>query len=272
MVSPELSDDEAALYVAIPENGTTIGNKRAREVLGWPDELYWKVRNSLEDKGLVARGPGKGGTTRRVVAIAPVQVVSVPVEVDGNTDVLATAEAIIQREEELYEPLAAVITGDWAKDRRATPLAVEVTARQGRRSTGGRWSRPDIVSIEIKTYEYVPGKFLEVVTFEVKPSDAIDVQAVYEALAHRRAATRSYVLLHVPTEQAEALQDIIQDVRVVARSHGVGIVVATDPAEYDTWEELEEAQRAEPDPDRLNQFIETQLSPKTKRLIARALR
>jgi hypothetical protein len=271
--SSGLIGQEAALYAVIPENGSTIGNKRAREVLGWSEEEYWKVRNSLEDKGLAARGPGKGGTTRRIVAAPSVDAPQVTVEaVDNATVIVLENGSAVRREEELYEPLAAVIKGDWAKDRRATPLAVEVTARQGRRATGGRWSRPDIVSIEVKTYEYVPGKFLEVVSFEVKPSDAIDVQAVYEALAHRRAATRCYVLLHVPSELAEPLQQAIQEVRVVARSHGVGIIVATDPAEYDTWEELEEAERFEPDPDRLNQFIEGQLSAKTKRQIARTLR
>jgi hypothetical protein len=41
-----------------------------------------------------------------------------------------------------------------------------------------------------------------------------------EALAHRRAATRSYVLLHVPTAEAEVLQEAVSDVALVARSHG----------------------------------------------------
>jgi len=272
VASTDLSSDESALYAIVPEDGSAIGNTRARNILGWSEEVYWPVRNKLEDKALVARGRGKGGTTRRIMPIATSEVVSVRVTADGREGLVAAAEATITREDSLYEPLAAVIGGPWSQDRRTNPFAIEIIARQGRRATGGRWSRPDIVSIEVRTYEYVPGKFLEVVTFEVKPADAIDVQAVYEALAHRRAATRCYVLLHVPVAQAEALRDVIQDVLVVARSYGVGVVIAGDPNEYDTWEELAEAERVEPDPDRLNLFIQTQLSAKTKRSIAQRLR
>ena len=71
-----------------------------------------------------------------------------------------------QREIEMYPSLRVLIATDWAKVRQARPLSVEITAMQGRRPTGGRWSRPDIVSVEVKTYRYVPGKFLEVITYE----------------------------------------------------------------------------------------------------------
>lgn len=42
-------------------------------------------------------------------------------------------------------------------------------------------------------------------TFEVKPSDAIDVTAVYEVLAHLRSATHAYVIFHVPDDAEEAV-------------------------------------------------------------------
>lgn len=151
-------------------------------------------------------------------------------------------------------------------------LAVEVTALQGRRATGGTWSRPDIVSVEVRTFAYVPGKYLEVATFEVKAANAINVQAVYEALAHRRAATHSYVVLHVPAEQAEHLEDAVGDVAEAARAHGIGVITAADPDDYNTWEDREEARRIEPDPERLNTFVATQLSDTARDLISRRLR
>src|ERR1035441_4896420 len=77
-------------------------------------------------------------------------------------------------------------------------LVVEVTARQGRRETGGTWTRPDIVAAALRVFPHVPGKFFDLITFEVKPFDGIDVTAVFEALSHRRAATQAYVWLHVP--------------------------------------------------------------------------
>lgn len=271
-----LSDDERKLLDLVPEAGGTISNPAVQKSLSWTDEVYWTVRNTLVDKGVLARGQGRGGTVRRILALPETETVTVAVTVpDSVTDVVEQAALVhdaIKRELELYEPMAAVIRGDWARERRAHPLAVEVTALQGRRSTGGTWSRPDIVSVEIKTYAYVPGKFLEVVTYEIKPADAIDVQAVYESLAHRRSATHSYVILHVPEHRAAQLQESIHDVCMVARSHGIGVVTAGDPSNYDTWEELEDAERSEPDPDRLDMFITTQLSDQTKSKIARGLR
>lgn len=265
--------DERRLYALVPADGGTISNPSAQALLGLPDAEYWKVRDALVDQGRIVRGRGRGGTLRRVINSAAAQAtVSVPVSIATGGTTVAQVEAAVRRELDLYEPIAAVLKGDWARDRRASPLAVEVTALQGRRATGGTWSRPDIVSVEIKTYAFVPGKFLEVISFEVKPADAINVQAVYESLAHRRSATHSYVMLHVPATDAISLVATIEDVRSVARSHGIGVITVGEPDDYNTWEELEEAQRFEPDPDRLDQFIVTQLSDRTKTKIARGLR
>ncbi|MEV6489944.1 hypothetical protein AB0M20_15175, partial [Actinoplanes sp. NPDC051633] len=132
--------------------------------------------------------------------------------VASGVDAAASIEASIQSELALYEPMRAVIAGEWARDHRVEPLAVEVTALQGSRLTGGVWSRPDIVSVEVRTFAFVPGKHLEVVSFEVKAAHSINVQAVYEALAHRRSATRSYVLLHVPPDRAADLEAAVVDV------------------------------------------------------------
>lgn len=109
-------------------------------------------------------------------------------------------------------------------------------------------------------------------TFEVKPYTAVNVQAVYEALAHRRAATRAYVLLHVPIDVAPQLNEIITDIAAVARGHGVGLITAEDPSNYETWEERVEAERHEPDPERLDEFLSTQMSDSAKRKISLRLR
>jgi hypothetical protein len=98
--------------------------------------------------------------------------------------------------------MCEVIAGVWAQDRLQELLAVEITALQG--GATGIWSRPDIVTAEVRTLQYVPGKHLEITTFEVKSDHAVNVQAVYEALAHRRAATRSYVLFYIPPHRVGA--------------------------------------------------------------------
>ncbi len=270
----DLSQDETDLFNAIPSSGRTIGNQRARSSLGWEEERYWAVRDSLVDLGLIARGVGRGGTVYRVIEesnVSPAEV-TVSVPLDDPAKAANLAVEAVQREDSLYDPLSAVLKGAWARDRRSQLLAVEIIARQGRRATGGTWSRPDIVPVEVLNLLYIPTKILEVVTFEVKPSDAIDVQCVYEALAHRRAATHAYVMLHVPTDKQTALMETLQTVVGAARGHGVGVVTFSDPADYSTWEELNIAERVEPDPERLNQFVETQLPEQVKTKLARELR
>lgn len=49
-------------------------------------------------------------------------------------------------------------------------------------------------------------------------------------------------------------------------------MTAADPQDYDTWDELEEAKRVQPDPEKLNDFIAAQLTEPTRTLISRRLR
>jgi len=269
-----LDKDCVALFQVVPEDGSTISNKSAREKLGWDSEdtteRYFSVRDRLEDAGLIIRGRGKGGTVRRILSGAAAEAESK----GGEEDAEAVADALadsIRRERDLYDPMLNVIETRWARDRRSSPIAVEVTAHGGSKATG-IWARPDITSIEVRIFPHVPGKYLEVITFEVKPSDGINVQAVYEALAHRRAANRSYVLLHVPAGQRDDLEAEVGELCEVARGHGIGVITAEEPDDYETWEEREVAERVEPDPERLDKFIAHQMSSTAREGIALRLR
>ena len=165
-------------------------------------------------------------------------------------------------ESDLYEPVAKVLKNEWARDLRFRSQVVEVTARQGRRDTGGTWTRPDIVVAALRVFPHVPGKFFDLITFEVKPVDAIDVTAVFEALSHRRAATQAYVWLHVPAgrEESEDLASVLLRIKEEAGRHGVGLIVGGDPSQYSSWDLQLRAIRVEPDPESLNEFIAQQLS------------
>ena len=55
------------------------------------------------------------------------------------------------------------------------------------------------------------------------------------------------------------MKPVIEEARRVSRAHGVGVITMGDPAKWETWEELEEARRVEPDPERLDEFIAVQL-------------
>ncbi|MEH0819846.1 MULTISPECIES: hypothetical protein [unclassified Micromonospora] len=266
-----LSEDECTLYNALPVDGSSRSNPSLRQYLHWNRNRYFLARDGLVDKGLVLRGRGRGGVVRRAEPEAQGHTHLVAVMVEGDAPDVERIEAAITNELSLYPPMREVIERDWAQEHRQDLLAVEITALGGSRPDGV-WSRPDITTVEVRTFEYVPGKHLDVNTFEIKSPNAVNVQAVYEALAHRRAATRAYVLFYIPPDRAASLRDDVEDVSAAARAHGIGVVTAGDPYDYDTWEELEEARRVEPDPEKLNSFIGAQLSERTRSLISRRLR
>lgn len=223
------------------------------------------------DKGLVIRGPGRGEVIRRSQAAQSRAGHVVAIVIDGDKADTEVTEAAITNEIALYAPMPEVNQRDWARERRQDPLAVEITALGGSRPHGF-WSHPHITTVEVRTFEYVPGKHLDVNTFETKSPGSVNVQAVYEALARRRAATRSYVLFYIPPGRAASLNEDVEDVATVARTHGIGVLTAQDPSDYDTWEELEEARRVPADPEKLNGFIAAQLSEGARSLISRRLR
>ena len=265
-MSEDHTADRTRLLALVPVDGAAVGNTALIRQLGWSENRYWYARDSLLEAGALVRAKGRGGAVRRA-------------HPDDGTDSAPSTEAEIVgeatlayvHEADLYPKICETLQTFWAKERQIEPLAVEITAAQGRRATGGRWTRPDLVSVAVRTYRYLPGKYMEVATFEVKPADSVDVTAVYEALAHLRSATHAYVIFHVPDEDDESVRQTIEETRHVGRAHGVGIITVGDPAVWETWTELEEARRFEPDPERLDEFINVQLSDAAHDRIARAL-
>jgi hypothetical protein len=231
--------------------GRLVGN-------GWTEELYWEIRNRLIERGLLAKGKGKGGSVRRVpLTVAGMASIGVGTAATALSQV---DQAYVAYERDLYQPMIEVIKSRWAQDYRLDSLVAEITAAQGSKQTRGKWTRPDITVASFKTFPYVPGRHFDLITFEIKPTATIDVTVIYEALGHRRAATRSYALLHVPESEREALEPVLEEISLEAKRFGVGLVVAASPSDYDTWEEIVEAVRHEPDPERMNDFLAQQVS------------
>jgi len=249
------ANEEKEFLEHIPKDGSTIGNSVLQRALGWNEERYYAVRDRLLDEGVLARGRGRGGTVRLV------QVEVRAGEPRPRVARPTTPRAPDDREAALYTPIAHVLDDDWAKDRRFRWWKVEETAKQGRRETGGRWTRPDLAVISLNKFQYLPGSYLDVWTFEVKTIDGIDVTAVYEALAHGRAATRAYVLVKVPEELSDDQKERLETVEAEAARHKIGVYRIVDPADFSTWEETVEASRLATDPESLNEFIGNQFSP-----------
>lgn len=242
------------LISAMPPRGS-IGNGALRIKLGWNEDPYWYIRNKLLQSGHIEERRGRGGNVRLVLPMtSPVRV---------NEASFASQESRIT-ESALYDPIIATIRSHWVPDHNIQDFVIDRTAHQGRRDTGGKWTRPDITLASYNIYRYVPGKQVELNTFEVKTYDGLDVTAVYEALAHRRAAHYSYVLAYVPDSERVALGPLLERLCADADDHGIGFVLMKGPKEYGTWNFEVQPTRHEPDPANVDNFIRTQTSDEFK--------
>jgi hypothetical protein len=72
----------------------------------------------------------------------------------------------------------------------------------------------------------VPGRHFDLLAFKIKPTDGLDVSGVYEALAHRRAATLASALLHISGDRQPALGEIVDEICLEAKHVGIGVIAA----------------------------------------------
>ena len=246
---------ESQLLAKVPAEGT-IGNKSLRSQLeteGWDEQRYWSTRNGLIEKGVLEKGGGQGGSVRRAAqTVAAAKPLTTP----------STGKPL--RELDLHGPMLKVIQTDWSQDHEFRPGETFAWKSAGKK-TQGKWTCPDITLIGRKRFAYYPETVYEFVTFEIKPSDDFNVNAVYEALAHRRSATRSYVLLHLPDYKADSKTNPeepdspLGTMVAEATRQGVGLIVATEPEDYNTWATLVDAPRQQPDPAAVSEYLALQI-------------
>jgi hypothetical protein len=246
--------DVEMLLGELPEDGSFRGNGSLQRALGWSEEKYWRVRDGLLEEGLLERGRGKGGSVRRC---AP------------NDEPVAKSPRNLP-EAKLYHPILEVLSNEWAREMRIErdQIHFEITARQGRKATKGTWTRPDISAVSVRTFQHLVGKYSDVWTFEIKPLEALDVTAIFEAASHAGRATRSYALLQVP-ETADSVYEgeIIDRCQREAARLRVGLITFSSASDFGTWETKVEAPRLETAPEALNEFI-GYLSDEAKKRLA----
>jgi hypothetical protein len=169
-------------------------------------------------------------------------------------------------ERPLYEPVTRAIVEGWVETRGYDNFVHEETHSQGSRATGGTFSRPDVTVVGIRKFLYLPQRDFEVVTFEIKASNQLTVLGVLEALAHREASHRSFAIYQ--STAAEFDQGPERDrIETLAEKFGVGVYVAEKPEDFSSWSSRVEAVRAEPDPQKLNEFIAGLRNEKNKNAI-----
>lgn len=174
-------------------------------------------------------------------------------------------------ERDLYAPMMEEIKFGWATasgrnyDRVHRFREVLDTSEGGGRRDGS-WRRPDITFVGGKEIPYLPGNFVDVVTFEVKKG--INLIGVYEALAHQRAANYSYAVFWFPEIWGNPDSEALSEIEAEARRCGVGVILARQEDDYGRWQELVRPSRVERDPQVLENFLKSQCQPILDGLLA----
>lgn len=253
MARPTVEDDKERFLEVLEALGDRAGNVTLKSTLRWTDDRYWRTHSSLHDEGEIVRGKGKGGSVLRVRSE---EITSEVVAQAAVADGLADHERRM-REVDLYDPMRRAIEEGWTKERGFDEAIVEITGLPGRKSTGGTWTRPDLAVLSIKAYPYLPGRVFDIVTFEVKKDDSVDVLGVFEALSHQQFASMSYVVFFTAGKSFDGGYTDTDRILALAKLHGVGVIVAADACDYKQWDEVVEPRRSVPDPDQANLFIAT---------------
>lgn len=240
----------------LPVDGSKIGNKAARSMIRntittLTDADYWAAREELikDNKVALARG-GNGGSIYKLVEAPTVAPIAPAIAV---TEVAAS-----QTERELYDPFIKVIETSWVKDYNIKDYVIEKTAQQGRRDTGGDWTRPDVSLVHIIKYPFIPSIKLHVTTFELKNND-LGIKGVYECLAHTVFANNCILAIKITEElkQSPEYERLVQE----AKRMGIGLLIFYNVENYDTYDLVVESHDSAANDEDRNEFILGQISP-----------
>ncbi len=256
------SEIESKMLDLIPKDGRSIGNKSLitdlrKKIPNLPDDDFWRIRNQLIQIGKLSKARGKGGAVYLLESQLPEQ---------KKEDLKKTRI----KEKDLYDPLLNVIKTYWVKENDIEEYILEKTADGGGKKTGGKWTRPDITLISIKNYQYIYGKIMEVVTFEIKPEDNYGVESVFETASQSVFAHKAYLCVHLTSGKPETEE--FERIQRQCEVFGIGLIVFEKPEDWETYETVIEPKRKDPDPYEVNLFIKQQLSDKSKEELSRKIK
>lgn len=137
-----------------------------------------------------------------------------------------------------------------------------LVAKTARKDTkvAGRWTRPDFTVVANRKFPYIREPEFDIITFEVKRPADCEALAVFEALAHDSAATRSYVFFPITQAELDANQQG-ERIREECVRHGIGLFLARDSYKLDEACLVIESQRRPLNPEKCSQFLQKVLEP-----------
>ncbi|RUX73389.1 hypothetical protein EN925_00850 [Mesorhizobium sp. M7A.F.Ca.US.006.04.2.1] len=226
-----------------------------------PTQEYSEAEQNLVDQRRIERRRGRNG------GIYLVEQPAEPEAVDIDAPVQPEEPAAQERrlENDYYQPALDQILAHWTEQPGFTHVFGAVTAGQGRRQTGGRWSRPDLVICTVSDWLFSSRSEGDVRTIEIKRFEALDVLAVYEAVSHKSKAHYAYLLIvNVPDELDDDQKGDLEAVLAVAGKHGIGVIAARRAEDWSTWVFELDATRSDADHQSINQMLLDQVPPEVR--------
>ncbi len=231
-----------------------------RLTAGRATDDYWQAEQELVDADQIERRRGRNGGIYLLD--------DVPQGVGENAEQQAVVEeaAARERERDHYQDALGCIVDNWSREFGFSAVFGSVAAHQGRRQTGGKWTRPDLIVCTISDWLFWPAPQGEVRTIEVKLFSAVDVTAVYETVAHRAQAHYAYLMIvNFPQQLDKDQESDFERVLAAAGRHGVGVITARTTNDYSTWEYELDPTRSDADPQVINAFLLDQFRPAERR-------
>ncbi len=253
----QLTDDAQQLFSVLPASGR-ITNSTGMKLTGWDYDRLIKAKYELRDNSFVEVKRAFGGPFGRL----PLSMSSNP----ATTTLLAVAE------KELYVPVQDWIRQEFIPDDfDESKDLFEVTISANRRPpTVGTWEVPDIISVSLKKYRFVPQVTMEIVSYEIKKnSDAFNVYGIFEAVSHSKFAHRSYYCFESADDSYYRRADY-QRIEQEARAHGIGLIrmhfLDSDKKTVEA-EEIVESSLLSPIPSAVNTLIDSFFDDTVKKRI-----
>jgi len=248
----DISAQARKLWSLIPQDGSFVTNLSIRYSLrpaGFSTEDFWKYRKELLDKDLVQIRRGRGGSVARNMEYVEKQKTKPPKGI------------LVKKERKLYGELKKWLlknqVADIEQDGGQAWVVVTGTARKWKKNSG-QWSRPDIVSVEVVTYEYLQQRDVAVTTYEIKKyKPRMDTSWVFEAASHSKGAHYSYLVVETTEERVtdEPPTELSPDLH----QFGIGfgwLYFKSDINEYE-FNEVLEPDRHSPVPSDENELLKS---------------
>lgn len=230
-----------------------------------PLDAYYAAEQALVDMGRIERRRGRNGG----IYLLPEPEVDA---ISGNEETRQEA-ALVDRETDHYKPVLDQILRHWKEQPGFKAVFGAVTGLQGRRATGGRWSRPDIIICTVSEWLFSSRPEGEVRSIEVKRYDALDVMAVYEAVSHKTRSHYAYLLVvGFPEDLTEDQEKDFDTVLAVAGKNGIGVITAGESGDWGTWKFQLYPTRSDADHQEVNQLLLDQVPKEVRDDFTREIR